>query len=46
MDKPIFYQAKPSDVETVASISLRAYEPAYLELLGERPRPAVEDYLP
>ena len=46
MQKPVFYQAKLCDLETVSSISLRAYEPAYLDLLGELPRPAVEDYSP
>ena len=41
-----FRKAKLSDAGTVLSISRKAYGPAYLELIGELPRPASEDYRP
>lgn len=46
MSEPRFRLAKPLDMRTVSSISRRAYERAYLDLIGKLPRPATEDYSP
>ncbi|TMV76805.1 GNAT family N-acetyltransferase [Thioclava sp. BHET1] len=46
METSVFRLAEVIDLDLVSSISRRAYEPAYLELIGALPRPAIEDYRP
>jgi ribosomal protein S18 acetylase RimI-like enzyme len=45
MERVSFRRAGPTDAALVSDLSRRAYVPAYLSIIGEAPKPAIEDYV-